>query len=43
MFVTNCLRAANGVIISVPPLHETGYLKTVSEKDISISVTDYGL
>lgn len=43
MFVTNCLRAANGVIISVPPLHETGYLKAVSEKDISISVTDYGL
>ena len=43
MFVSNCLRAENGVIIIVPPAYGKDYFKALSEKDISISVADYGL
>ena len=43
MFVTNCLRAGNGLIVPVPPAYGKEYFKTMSEKDISISVADYGL
>ncbi len=43
MFVTNCLRAGNGVIAFVPPPYGQEYFRTVSEKDISLSIADYGL
>lgn len=43
MFVNNCLRAANGIIVFVPPPYDKEYFKAVSEKDISVSVADYGL
>ena len=43
MFVTNCLRAGNGVIVFIPPAYGKEYFKTVSEKDVSVSVADYGL
>jgi hypothetical protein len=43
MLVSNCLRAQNGVIVPMPPVYERDYFRTVSEKDISISVADYGL
>jgi hypothetical protein len=43
MFVINCLRAGNGVVVFVPPDYGREYFKTVLEKDISVSVADYGL
>ena len=43
MFVANCLRAGNGLITFVPPDYGKEYFKTVSEKDILVSVSDYGL
>lgn len=43
MFVTNCLRAGNGVIVSMPPAYGREYFKTMSEKDVVISAAEYGL
>jgi len=43
MFVANCLRAENGLIVFVPPPYGHDYFKTVSEKDVLVSVADYGI
>jgi hypothetical protein len=43
MFISNCLRAENGVIIVVPPDYGKDYFNALSEKDISISIAEYGL